>query len=656
VYNAIKALNNSSSPGCDGISAEFYKHFSSTIAPFLTILYQKILAEGNEPLEFKKALIRYIPKKNGTLSNPTGWRPISLMNVDYKILSSILANRLQSVLPELISSNKAYVRGRNIVDNVLDLDAVFKLELGLKYIVATDFSSAFDSIQHEWLLYVLRNAGLGNFFCNAIELLTKDMKANPLIQNLISDYEIILEGGIRQGDPLSGPLFNLAIEPLIRCLQSELKFVAAYADDLVFAAESREQVIKAVQFIHKFKSSAGLTLNTAKSAIIQINKKPGLSKKIAGIPFATDFVYLGHNFNCDGLVSNFMDQKLDNLIPKLNYLKRFNWALSQKAMILNVYVMSSLYYYLPAATLYESFFKKLEKLQRFFLSSSKKNFTQEKSYILTMALHRFQRRKLFGGFNLINLKAKYLAIKIKTFDRIRSNKSFMNEYCFSSLQEATLTYASTSPLFTSKIIHNAFLKEVQKAFKSIDYSNSTMTNMDLFSNHKIMINSEKSTADLSTCDLAWYIFSRKHPPHELNIRQKELLETIDINLTDIWKWINRVNYRPHIKSFLIKLFNASIFLPDVCNICTRPISLPVSHFLFNCSTLKDFVFRICQSNLFLFLRNPVNKLHYKIPILLFSVYALAVKHHFNNVQINYSSFFFECQSRFLKELARNQVL
>ena len=253
VIEAIHKQRNGRSPGLDGIVAEFYKTFDKQLSPILTKMYNLILKEKKIPENFKTAIIRFIDKKKGESELPSGYRPISLLNLDYKILSSILSKRLQTVLPQLIDSNKAYIKNRNIIENILNLDSLFYLEHNYKYFLLSDFSSAFDSLNHEWINIVLENSNLGDSFCDWIKFLLQDMFAYPIIENKISPDIINLNAGVRQGDGLSGLLFNLALEPLVTALKKLKNAAFDFADDIGLATKDKDTLKETLKIFNKYQ-------------------------------------------------------------------------------------------------------------------------------------------------------------------------------------------------------------------------------------------------------------------------------------------------------------------------------------------------------------------------------------------------------------------
>jgi exonuclease III len=103
IKKTITQLAKGKSPGNDGLTAEFYSKFSSEISPILESLYNNIFLRNKEMAStMKEGLITLIYKGKGEREDLKNWRPISLLNIDYKILSRVLTNRVKNGLKKLL--------------------------------------------------------------------------------------------------------------------------------------------------------------------------------------------------------------------------------------------------------------------------------------------------------------------------------------------------------------------------------------------------------------------------------------------------------------------------------------------------------------------------------------------------------------------------
>ena len=119
------------------LPSEFYKAFWSELKEDMLEVFSESFEDSSLPQSCRRAVLTLLPKK-GDLQEIKNWRPVSLLCVDYKLLSKVLSNRLKKVMDQLIHRSQTYcVPGRSMIDNVslirdiLEVSGSLGLDAGL---------------------------------------------------------------------------------------------------------------------------------------------------------------------------------------------------------------------------------------------------------------------------------------------------------------------------------------------------------------------------------------------------------------------------------------------------------------------------------------------------------------------------------------------
>ena len=276
---SIKELPNNKSPGSDGFGIEFYKFFWRDVQDMLYESYTYAFENNMLSLDQRRAILTLIPKQDKDLRYLKHWRPISLLNTDYKILAKVFANRLQKVISNIISNDQVgYVKGRYIGENIrtmLDILEITTQNDLTGLLVLIDFEKAFDTVAWTFLHRTLEFFNFGEYFRKWVDILY----TSPLCcvsNNGHSSEFFEISRGIRQGCPISALLFILIAEVLAINVRQQKDIIGLpighetititqLADDTCLYLKDTESLEHALKLFKLFELCAGLKVNTEKN-------------------------------------------------------------------------------------------------------------------------------------------------------------------------------------------------------------------------------------------------------------------------------------------------------------------------------------------------------------------------------------------------------
>jgi hypothetical protein len=356
VLEAVRASPKGKSPGIDGIPYEFYKEYWDIVGEDMVGVLNEILQRGDLSGTQKQGIIILIPKTSHPISTKD-FRPITLLTSDYKILTKVLANRLKVYLVKLVNiAQKGCVPGRTILDAISTIRDVIAYKNTVEKagcILSIDFQSAYDVVDHGYLLKVLGHHKLGKGFINYIRCILRGGTSRIQINGHMSQ-PFPIHRSIRQGCPLSMTLYIFALNPLLYALQqhrsgvrilNHVEFATAYADDVTIFLDSEQDVASIKRALDEYRHVSGACINTTKSKALSIGEWDK-SVNIYNINYQTEIKILGIWFtnNMPAMSPLNWEPVVRNIRLAAQELSIRNSCLLHKIWYVQTYVLSKAWY------------------------------------------------------------------------------------------------------------------------------------------------------------------------------------------------------------------------------------------------------------------------------------------------------------------------
>jgi Endonuclease/Exonuclease/phosphatase family./Reverse transcriptase (RNA-dependent DNA polymerase). len=478
IIQAIQHLRLNTSPGIDGITNEFYKQNIEEMAPILLDIYEDWFKKGELGNSQKMGIICLIYKK-GDREDIQNYRPISLMCCDLKILTSILANRLQNCIQEIIHPDQSgFIRKRSIHDNirlVTDLMEYTKRKGIIGGVLLLDQFKAFDLMNWDYMKSCVAHFGFGPIFIQWIEILYKDLKSQVIFNgHLTQTFKV--ERGVRQGDPLSPLLFDLGIEGLANVLRESITLqgiplplrdnmkVSMYADDTLVTFSSQADLNEIEAILQRYCIASGAKINKAKSEII-LFQSDNTFPDLKGYTLKEYTKYLGI-FIGRNIPPNLIWEPILKIVKMLISLwNRRNLSIQGRSLVAKTLLLSRFWYAATNQIVPKDVLDEIRKLTYDYI-------WQGKTAPICHEIASLSKER--GGLKIMNVDLQIQALLSKWFQQLLSNspqkwKSIVTWYLGEG-ENAMNIFKTNFDLSRLKLNLPIFWKEVCKIWTKLNIS------------------------------------------------------------------------------------------------------------------------------------------------------------------------------------------
>ena len=390
VSAAVSSLNMGSSPGKDGLPAEFYKVFWPQLKKYFIECIEHSLSSESLPNSQNLAVITLLHKGKQT-DSLDNWRPISLINVDYKILAKVLSKRLESVISKLIGPQQVgFMKGRHISDIHRIIDDILSMKKqgnSQNILLTIDFKQAFDSINMDYILKCLDVFGFGPVFKKWASLICRDRLTVVKNGGYLSK-SFRMTNGVRQGCPISPQFFILGVEILAQKIIQDNKIkgiipfktskplkVCQYADDTSLFLQDMCDMKQVFSHLNSFSKFSGLTLNINKSYAMSMNGSH-FDTESTKVKFQNRIKILGiifSNTSCASEIEENWTLRIENIKRILSRWSRRDISIIGKIHIVKTFGLSQLVFLMKSIILPDSVLNQVNSLFFKFIWGKKQN-------------------------------------------------------------------------------------------------------------------------------------------------------------------------------------------------------------------------------------------------------------------------------------------
>ena len=485
LFDAIMTLKVGKTPGCDGLTLAFYRKFYNVIADALLAVAHAAIREGKLNCTARRGIVNLIPKRNKSKLEIKDWRGITLLNYDYKVIAKAIANRLETVVNDVVGLQQTgFIPGRHITSNIRRTHEIvsYLRRKNLPGIIAViDFEKCFDRVEHESIRKTFQYFGFGDYFVKLLMILFADFEICTSNGGFLSEF--IKKGrGINQGCPASPLVYIFCGETLNHVVQSNKtikgvpmdtidNLLSQFADNtsafLKYDQISLNAFSEALQCIEK---NLGLKVSYDKTTLYRVGS---LCDSEASLYTAKSFKWscepieiLGVYIACNGeIVSKNYEEIIKKVKETCNVWFNRQLSLTGKILVINSLIGSLFVYKMQTMlNLSHDQIKEVENIISQFIWKNKRP---------RIGFRTLTRKKSQGGLKLVDLSCKQDALKIDWIFRLESDP-FLADCALQNLDKhlglliwyCNLSYKDAVNMYRT----DNFWHQVLRAWSKINYS------------------------------------------------------------------------------------------------------------------------------------------------------------------------------------------
>ena len=432
----MKKTKNNVAPGSSGYTNEFFKFFWIDLKIFIVNSINHSYELGMLSVTQRLGIITLIPKGEKDKTYLKNWRPLTLLNSLYKLVSGCIAERMKPHLDTIIHGDqKGFVSERYIgeaIRTTYDIIQWAKENNRIGIILLIDFKKAYDSLSFSYIKKCLKFLNFGESIVKWVDLLLHNFSA--VINhcgNISKRFNI--SRGARQGDPIASYLFIICIEILAHKLRNDPNIqgfqfnnqifhtLELYADDCSIFLEPDEQNLRnAMKTLDSFFKLSGLKISLTKTKAIWFGKGYNGNTRLCQdlkLDWTSTFTLLGIEFdnNLEHMDKNF-DKKLEDINKMLNCWINRTLTVYGKITVIKTMALSKLsHLVLVLPEIDKSKFKRLENLFFKFIWGDKPDKVSRDHVKLS---------EKAGGLGMVDIVQFWTALKLSWLRRLIKSKAF----------------------------------------------------------------------------------------------------------------------------------------------------------------------------------------------------------------------------------------